>query len=118
MRHHKKVKKFHRKRGERKAFIKVLAQNLIRDEKITTTKIRAKALRSFVERLVTLAKKQTLAARRLIIARLDNEKLANKLFDEIAPKYIDRPGGYLKITNLAKNRKRDAAPMVILEFVK
>lgn len=118
MRHHKNIKKFHRKRGQRRAFIKVLAQNLVRDEKIETTKIRAKALRSFVERLVTIGKKQTLAARRLIIARLGNKKLGNKLFDEIAPRYLNRRGGYLKITNLAKNRKRDAAPMVILEFIK
>lgn len=118
MRHHKKVKKFHRKRGERRAFIKVLAQNLIRDEKIETTKVRAKAIRSFVERLITLGKKQTLAARRLIISRLGNKKLGNKLFDELAPRYLNRPGGYLKITNLAKTRKRDSAPMVIIEFVK
>jgi large subunit ribosomal protein L17 len=118
MRHHKKVKKFHRKRGKRRAFIKNLAQNLVRDEKIETTEIRAKALRSFVERLITLAKKQTLASRRLIIARLGNEKLAHKLFDVIAPRYLNRPGGYLKITKLAKTRKRDSAPMVTLEFVK
>jgi large subunit ribosomal protein L17 len=118
MRHHKKVKKFHRKTSQRKAFIKNLAQNLIRDEKIETTEIRAKALRSFVERLVTLGKKQTLASRRLIIARLSNEKLGNKLFEEIAPRYLKRKGGYLKITKLSKTRKRDAAPMVILEFIK
>lgn len=117
MRHHKTVKKFHRKRGERRAFIKNLAQNLIRDERIETTEIRAKALRSFVERLITLAKKQTLASRRLVISRLGNEKLAHKLFEVIAPKYLDRKGGYLKITKLSKNRKRDASPMVVLEFV-
>ncbi|MEO0075960.1 MAG: 50S ribosomal protein L17 [candidate division WOR-3 bacterium] len=118
MRHHKKIKKFHRKRGQRKAFIKVLAQNLIRDQKIKTTETRAKALRSFVERLITLGKKQTLSARRLVIARLGNKKLANKLVDEIAPKYLNRPGGYLKITKTSHTRKRDSAPMVVLEFVK
>ncbi|MGB9680891.1 MAG: 50S ribosomal protein L17 [Minisyncoccia bacterium] len=118
MRHHKKIKKFHRKTGQRKAFIKNLAQNLVRDEKIETTEVRAKALRSFVERLVTIGKKQTLAGRRLIISRLGNEKLAHKLFEEIAPRYLERKGGYLKITKLPKTRKRDSAPMVVLEFVK
>ncbi len=117
MRHHKKVKKFHRKKGQRRAFLKVLAQNLIRDEKITTTNIRAKAIKSFVERLITLAKKQDLAKRRLVISRLGNKNLGNKLFDEITPKYLDRKGGYLRIKKLAKLRKRDSAQLVVLEFV-
>lgn len=117
MRHHKKVKKFHRKKGQRRAFLKVLAQNLIRDEKITTTNIRAKAIKSFVERLITLAKKQDLAKRRLVISRLGNKNLGNKLFDEIVPKYLERKGGYLRIKKLAKLRKRDSAPLVVLEFV-
>jgi len=118
MRHHKKVKKLHKKTGPRRAFIRVLAQNLIRDEKIKTTKVRAQVVKAFVERLVTLAKTQNLAKRRLVIARLGgNKKLGNKLFDVIAPRYLNRKGGYLRMIKLAETRKRDAAPQVILEFV-
>ncbi|HTY39987.1 MAG TPA: 50S ribosomal protein L17 [Candidatus Paceibacterota bacterium] len=117
MRHRKVGKKFHRITGRRRSFLRNLANDLIRAGRIETTEVRAKVIRSQVERLVTLAKKQTLAARRLLIARLGNPRTASKLFEEIAPKYATRAGGYLRIKKLGTARKRDAAPTAIVEFV-
>jgi len=116
MRHLKKGRKFHRKKGQRRAFLKGLAGNLIFKEKISTTEIRAKELKSFVERLVTLAKKQNLSSLRLLISRL-NKKSAQKLFYEIAPRYTNRKGGYLKMVKSGLKRQNDGAKMAIIEFV-
>lgn len=82
-----------------------------------TTEVRAKAIRPVVEKLVTMARKNTLAARRLLISRLQNERLVGKLMSDIAPRYTSRPGGYLRITKLAAVRKRDGAKMARIEFV-
>jgi large subunit ribosomal protein L17 len=117
MRHHKKGKKFHRLTGRRRSFLRNLANDLIRRGKIETTEARAKALRPFIERLVTIAKKQTLASRRLLIARLHNMKTVQKLYEEIALRYQDRKGGYLRITKLAKARKRDGSKLAVIEFI-
>jgi large subunit ribosomal protein L17 len=117
MRHKKVGKKFHRKTGQRRAFLRNLASDLIRNEKIETTEVRAKAIRPIVERLVTLAKKQDLAGRRLLISRLGNKKVVDKIFNEIAPRYAERKGGYLRITKLARSRKRDGARVARIEFV-
>ncbi len=117
MRHLKKGRKFHRKKGQRKAFLKSLASNLILKGKISTTEARAKEMKSFVEKLITLAKKQNLASLRLLISRL-NKKPAQKLFYEIAPKYKDGRGGYIRVVKSAARRKNDAAKMAIIEFVK
>ena len=117
MRHLKKGRKFHRKKGQRKAFLKSLAGNLILKGKISTTEARAKEMKSFVEKLITLAKKQNLASLRLLISRL-NKKPAQKLFYEIAPKYKDGRGGYVRVIKSATRRKNDAAKMAIIEFVK
>jgi len=117
VRHLKKGKKFHRKKGRRKAFLRNLANDLVRSGKIETTEARAKALRPIVERLVTCAKKQTLAGRRLILKRVHNEAVAEKLYGELGPRYADRRGGYLKIIKLAKSRKRDGGRMARVEFV-
>ncbi len=110
------MRKFGRKRGQRRAFFKTLAYNLIMNKKIETTEARAKEIRPLVEKLVTLAKKQTLASYRLLLARLPKEA-AGKLYYEIAPNYQDRKGGYLKIFKITSRRKRDAAKKSIIEFV-
>jgi large subunit ribosomal protein L17 len=117
MRHLKKTTKFHRITGRRRSFLRNLANDLIRSGRIETTETRAKAIRPMVERLVTIAKKQDLSARRLLLSRLGNKQTTQRLYEEIAPRYKERPGGYLRISKLAKTRKRDAAPVAIIEFV-
>lgn len=117
MRHHNENRKFGRESGQRRALFRTLAVSLIRDGRIRTTEARAKALRPIVERLITQAKRNTLASRRLIIARLGEEGTsAEKLAKTIAPRYTDRPGGYTRIVKLSATRT-DAAPMAIIEFV-
>lgn len=117
MRHGRKNRKFGRKANVRRGFIRSLAVALLSYEKIKTTEARAKELRPYIEKLITKAKAGDLAARRLIRSRLGNqETLANKLVDEIAPKYADRAGGYTRITKLPP-RQGDASPMAIIEFV-
>ncbi len=117
MRHLKKGKKFNRLRGPRISFLRNLSNDLIRAGKIETTETRAKAIRPIVERLVTFAKKQTLAARRELQSRVHNEKVVEKLYHDLGPRYTERAGGYLRITKLAKTRKRDGARMARVEFV-
>lgn len=111
------MRKFHRKKGARRSFLKNLANNLISKEKIITTEVRAKEIRPLVERLVTIAKRQRLVHLRLLIARLSNKKNAQKLFYEIAPRYKERAGGYLRIIKQGRFRKRDGAPTARIEFV-
>lgn len=110
-------RKFGRKTGPRRAFIKGLANNLIMKEKIETTTPRAKEIRPIVERLVTIAKKQQLAGFRILLAKLPKQA-AEKLYFDIAPRYKERAGGYLRITKESRFRKRDAAPLAIIEFIK
>lgn len=117
MRHLKKGKKFNRKRGPRISFLRNISNDLIRTGKIETTEARAKAVRPQVERLVTFAKQQTLAARRVIFSRVHNEKIMEKLMHDLGPRYAERPGGYLRVTKLSKNRKRDGSRLVRIEFV-
>lgn len=117
MRHLRKGRKFHRKRGQRRSFVGGLAANLIMKEKISTTEARAKEIRGLVEKLVTIAKKQTLGAFRLLRARIRSKSAAEKLYYEIAPRYKERNGGYTRIVKTAKTRKRDSAAMAIIEFV-
>jgi len=116
MRHAVKGTKFGRKRGDRKNFIKSLETNLIMEGGIKTTPARAREIRPRVEKLVTIAKKQELASLRLLLRRLP-EKPAFKLFHDIAPKYTDRKGGYLKILKTAKSRVRDGVDIVEIKFV-
>ena len=117
MRHLKKGKKFNRLRGPRISFMRNLANDLIRTGSIETTEARAKAIRPVVEKLVTTAKKQTLASRRVIVSRVQNEKVMYKLYNELGPRYAERRGGYLRITKLATSRKRDGVAMARVEFV-
>ncbi len=119
MRHRVKTKSFHRKKEHREAMFVNLAVSLIEYGRIETTLPKAKALRPFVEKLVTLAKKETIAARRLLNARLkNNRKAATKLFKDIAPLFKEVDGGYTRIYKLDKRRRGDDAQMAIIEFVK
>lgn len=117
MRHLKKGRKFGRKKSERRSFLKVLAGNLIRDERLTTTEARAKEVRIFVDRLVTYGKRGDLTALRLLLKNLPKSS-AYKLHNEIAPRYKGRKGGYTRILKRLKTRKSDGAKMAVIEFVK
>lgn len=116
MRHQKKGTKFRRKTGQRAAFMKSLSRNLILKEKMVTTETRAKAIKPEVEKLITLAKKQNLASLRLLISRTAKEP-AMKLYYDIAPRYTERKGGYLRITKISGARVNDATQMAQIEFV-
>lgn len=116
MRHQKQGKKFGRKTGQRRAFTNGLASNFIQKEKIVTTEARAKMLKQKSEKLVTLAKKQNVASFRLLLSRLP-KKSAEKIFYEIAPRYADRKGGYVRITKQSKRRVGDRAKTAKVEFV-
>lgn len=117
MRHLKKGKKFHRLKGRRASFLRNLTNDLVRAERIETTEVRAKAIRPMVERLITYAKRQTLAGRRLIAQRAHNATAARKVFEELGPRYAGRNGGYVRIVKLAKSRKRDGSRLARIEFV-
>ncbi len=115
MRHHNANRKFGRKAGPRRALLKSLALALVQEGKIKTTEAKAKELRPFVEKLVTLSKKETPASKRLLEARVG--KLAtNKLTTNLAKTYKTRAGGYTRITKLVR-RSSDGAPMAVIEFV-
>lgn len=111
------MRKFNRIRGRRKLFMKSIASNLVMKERIETTTARAKEVRPFVERLLTVAKRQNLASLRSLLAKLPKDS-AEKMYYDIAPRYKERRGGYLRITKRAETRKRDGAPIAVIEFVK
>lgn len=111
------MRKFHRITNRRRLFLKSIMHNLVMRERMETTVARAKEVRPSVERLVTLAKRQNVASLRRLLAKLPKDS-AEKLYYEIAPKYKERNGGYLRIVKEAKVRKRDATPLAIIEFVK
>ncbi len=97
--------------------MKGLVLSLIRHERITTTDARARELRPIIEKLVTKAKDNSVNSRRLVLSRLYNRHPeTKKLFDELAPKYAERAGGYTRILKLPR-RKGDAAAMALIEFV-
>ena len=104
------------KTGHRKAMLRNLVASLFRHERINTTEARAKEVKSIAEKLVTTAKQGDLAARRRVLAYLYEEEVVKKLFDTIAPKYAERPGGYTRVIKVGP-RRGDAAEMVILELV-
>jgi len=110
-------RKLGRKMGPRLALYKNLTVSVLRYERVQTTEAKAKEVRGNVERMITLAKKGDLAARRAVVSALPNEPLVvSKLFDEIAPKYADRQSGYTRIVHIGQ-RKGDAAEIVQLELV-
>ena len=116
MRHKKKGRKLGRKIGNRKALLMNLACQLITHKKIKTTDPKAKELRSFIEPLITLAKKNNLHSRRLVIKKIPKKNIVRVLFEEIAPVFSERPGGYTRITKLG-HRDNDRAPVSVIEFV-
>jgi large subunit ribosomal protein L17 len=117
MRHRKEGKKFSRKTGQRRAFIRSLANNVIKRERVETTVTRAKAIRPVVEQAVTLAKKESLASRRLLLSRFNDPSVVKKLMDDLGPRYKTRPGGYTRIIKSGKVRKRDGVQVATIEFV-
>ena len=116
MRHRKKGRKLGRKNGNRRALLMNLASQLVIHKRIKTTDAKAKELRSFIEPLITFAKKSDLHSRRMVLKKLPNKNVVNVLFKEIAPTYVDRPGGYTRIIKLGY-RDNDRAPVSIVEFV-
>ncbi len=116
MRHLRNRHKLGRTASHRKAMLANMAASLIKMERIQTTEAKAKALRPFVERLLTLGKRGDLHARRLVLSRIRDREATQKLFGEIAPRMQERPGGYTRIIKLAK-RKGDNAPLSLIEFV-
>ena len=116
MRHGLSGRKLNRTSGERKALFLNLACSLIKHEQIKTTLPKAKDLRPYVEKLVTIAAKNTLAARRHALSILRDRDVVSKLISDIAPRFASRPGGYTRIIK-AGNRFGDNAPMAIIEFV-
>ena len=116
MRHGFAGRRFNRSASHRKSMLSNLAASLIKHEQIVTTLPKAKDLRPIVEKLVTLGKKGGLHARRLAIARIGDEGQVAKLFDVLASRYQDRPGGYTRVLK-AGFRYGDSAPMAVIEFV-
>ena len=123
MRHKVAGVKLGRKKDERTALRRTLVKQLFEHERIQTTRAKAEAIRGLAERLITLAKhgneageSRQIHARRLAAARLGSNQTVNKLFDDIAPRFKERPGGYTRVLKLGK-RLGDAADMVLIELV-
>ncbi len=116
MRHNKSVNHLGRKSGHRKALMSNMANSLILHKRITTTVAKAKALRSYIEPLVTKSKDDTTHNRRVVFSYLKNKEAVSELFRTIAPKVADRPGGYTRVLHVGF-RQGDAAEMALIEFV-
>jgi len=117
MRHQKDRGKLSRSASHRKSLLMNLSREVITHERITTTEAKAKAVKPDLERLITLAKRGDQHARRQAMARLGQDKfVVYKLFEEIAPRYSERPGGYTRILKLGP-RRSDSTEMVLLELV-
>jgi len=116
MRHRKKVAKLSRVAPHRNALLRNLVTDLLRHERLTTTLTKAKALRPVAERMVTLGKRDTLHARRRAARLIRDEDVVRKVFNELAPRYAERPGGYTRIMRL-EPRAGDRAEMAIIEMV-
>jgi large subunit ribosomal protein L17 len=116
MRHQVKGRKLGRTPAHRRALFRNQLASLVREEQIRTTVEKAKELRPIAEKVVTQGKRDTLHARRLVNRWLRERDLVKKVFDEIAPRFRERPGGYLRIVRLGP-RQGDGAEMALLEFV-
>jgi len=116
MRHRKSVDKLGRTAAHRKATLANLSAALFERKHIKTTEAKAKATRRVSERLITLAKKESLHARRLALRQLKHKRIVKILFEDIAPMYTDRPGGYTRVIKLGQ-RPGDGARMAIIELV-
>ena len=109
-------RKLGRTSSQRKAMLRDLTTDLLINESIVTTEARAKEIRKTVEKMITLGKRGDLHARRQVLAYLMDEEVVKKLFDEIAPKYAERQGGYTRVIKTGL-RKGDAAPLALIELV-
>ncbi len=116
MRHRKAGKHLNRTSSHRQAMFRNMAGSLFRHELIRTTLPKAKELRRVAEPLITLAKEDNTSRRRLAFARLRDKEVVTKLFDELGPRYRERPGGYIRILKCGY-RSGDAAPMAYVELV-
>src|SRR6188472_4593746 len=117
MRHQKTRHKLSRTASHRKALLRNLSKEVIQHERIKTSEAKAKAVKPEVEKLITLGKRGDLHARRQALSALGQDKfVVYKLFEEVAPRYVDRPGGYTRILKLGP-RRSDASEMVYLELV-
>ena len=116
MRHLKSGRKLNRTSSHRRALIRNLITSLLRDEKIRTTDPKAKELRRWADRVITLGKQGSLHARRQVLSIVQDKAVVRKLFDTIAPRFKDRPGGYTRIVKLGA-RRGDAAPISLIELV-
>ena len=116
MKHNIKNKKLNKNSSHRKAMFMNMSNALIKHEQITTTLAKAKELRRFVEKIVTLGKKGDLLSRRKAISILQDQKMSKKVFDVLAERYKARAGGYTRIVKLG-NRYGDNAPTAVIEFV-
>ena len=118
MRHSNSGKKLSRNPSHRKALLRNMSKALLTHGRIRTTEVKAKELRGVVESLITLARRNDVAARRLAYRELGSHQLVQKLFDEIAPRFAGIPGGYTRVVKLAMPRRGDCAPMAIIELTK
>tara|TARA_B100000674_G_C37902292_1_gene944337 strand:- start:293 stop:730 length:438 start_codon:yes stop_codon:yes gene_type:complete len=116
MKHNIKNKKLNKTSSHRKAMFMNMSNALIKHEQITTTLAKAKELKRFVEKIITLGKKGDLISRRKSVSILQDQKMSKKVFDELASRYKNRSGGYTRIVKLG-NRFGDNAPTAIIEFV-
>ena len=116
MRHNIKNKKLNKTSSHRKAMLMNMSNALIKHEQITTTLAKAKELRRFVEKIVTLGKKGDLLSRRKAVSILQDQKMSKKVFDVFAERYKERAGGYTRIIKLG-NRYGDNAPTAVIEFI-
>jgi large subunit ribosomal protein L17 len=116
MRHQKSGRKLSRSASHRWALIRNMITSLLRDEKIKTTDAKAKELRRWADRVITLGKQGSLHARRQVLAIVQDKAVVRKLFDTIAPRFKDRPGGYTRIVKIGI-RRGDAAPVSVIELV-
>jgi len=116
MRHRNKGRTLSRTASHKKATMRNMATSLFRHERIETTTAKAKELRPFAERLITLAKRGDLHARRLAGRLIADRQVLGKLFDDIGPRFTERPGGYTRILKLG-TRRGDAAEMALIELV-
>jgi large subunit ribosomal protein L17 len=117
MRHQKTRHKLSRDSAHRKALLANLCKEIIQHERIKTSEAKAKAVKPEVEKLITLAKRGDLHARRQALSALGQDRfVVHKLFEEVAPRYTDRPGGYTRIVKLGP-RRSDSTEMVFLELV-
>jgi large subunit ribosomal protein L17 len=116
MRHLKKGRSLHRSSSHRKAMLQNLAVSLLIHERVRTTEAKAKEVRRLVDRIITWGKRGDLHARRLAVRQVRSRTIVKRVFDELAPRYMERPGGYTRILK-AGYRQGDNAPMVVMELV-